>query len=221
MSSIQIMIFWLVVIAVLTSIIAGYSAFSFTALRKSEQTLRDANARLVELSMRDGLTGIYNRRHFEDALDAEWRRARRSRQSLALLLIDIDHFKKLNDTCGHRAGDECLRQVALCLRENLHRPGDTLARYGGEEFVAILPDVDMGGALKVAETMRAAVEGLACRIHGIEKPPRVTVSIGVSSRLPGLEDVSGALVSAADAALYRAKAEGRNRVCDSEAKLVI
>jgi len=179
-------------------------------MRKSERELREANARLTHLAMIDGLTGIYNRRHFEDALEAEWRRSLRLQQRMAVLLIDIDHFKSLNDTYGHHVGDECLRAVAKSLKSALRRPGDIVARYGGEEFAAILPNSDSGGAMLVAEAVRLAIEGLRVRIEGAMAAPSITVSVGVCSHKPTADGSQAFMIASADKALYRAKADGRN-----------
>jgi diguanylate cyclase (GGDEF)-like protein len=170
--------------------------------------LRQANDRLQRLSYIDGLTNIANRRHFEEMLEVEWRRAFRAETQVALLMLDIDHFKIYNDTFGHRAGDGCLTRVAAVLDDSVQRAGDLVARYGGEEFAAILTGTDAPGATEVAERLRAAVEEL-----GIEQGGGVvTVSIGVASGLPGEVASPEALLSAADTALYEAKRAGRNRV---------
>jgi diguanylate cyclase (GGDEF)-like protein len=166
---------------------------------------------LQAIAWTDALTGVGNRHFLDHALDRAMRRARRSARPLSVLMIDIDHFKGLNDRYGHPAGDVCLREIARTLRQALARPDDVLARYGGEEFIALLPDVDGAGALVVAERLRAAVETL--RIEHAGSPCGiVTVSVGVSSvvRLEGA--ATAWLVEAADAALYDAKRAGRNRV---------
>nr|WP_295381968.1 diguanylate cyclase [Pseudoxanthomonas sp.] len=161
----------------------------------------------------DGLTRIPNRRHFEESMDREWRRCMRSGDSLALLMIDIDHFKQINDAYGHPEGDRILQAVARALAGCAHRSSDTVARYGGEEFAALLPSIGRNGALNVAEAMRAAVEELALPsplANGV-----VTISVGVAF----IAAVDGGhpsdLLANADEALYRAKAEGRNRIRDA------
>lgn len=185
---------------------------SQTRLLKASGELERANQRLEQLSTLDGLTNIPNHRHFQERLDMEWRRARREKKPLALLMIDIDFFKFLNDAKGHQAGDECLRQISRALTKCLRRPGDVVARYGGEEFAAILPGLDLENGKVLAERARAAVEGL-----GIEHPASpvgrfVTTSVGVASMVPDRMNTSDTLVAAADRALYRAKQKGRNRV---------
>ena len=164
--------------------------------------LEEANARLQRLSMLDGLTGIANRRHFDEALNVEWRRSIRSHAPLSLLMIDIDAFKPYNDAHGHQAGDECLRHVGALLAELLHRAGDLVARYGGEEFAVLLPETDAGHARQVAEMLRERVAAAA----------QVTISIGLSTIVPELATAAFVLVADADAALYEAKRSGRNRV---------
>jgi diguanylate cyclase (GGDEF)-like protein len=173
-------------------------------LQRAHDELEVANERLEELSLMDALTGVANRRRLQLALEDEWVRSRRSRSPLAFALLDLDHFKQLNDTRGHREGDRCLQMVARFLSGSLGRHSDLVARYGGEEFAILLPETDLDGALIVAEQLRQGIEGL---------PIRVTASIGVASLIPvsgqRLEDV----IEAADRALYRAKTDGRNRVC--------
>jgi diguanylate cyclase (GGDEF)-like protein len=181
-------------------------------LRRSQQELREANARLLELSIRDGLTGVYNRRYFDETLAREWRRGQRTKHRVALLLIDIDHFKALNDSYGHSTGDECLRMVAKCLTDNLRRPGDVVARFGGEEFAIILPGADIAGARQLAECMRSAVDQLKVRLPEPSIAPHITISIGISSQMPPAGSEPSILIAAADHALYEAKDNGRNRV---------
>lgn len=175
--------------------------------------LDEANRELTRLSAVDGLTGIANRRCFDDTLQREWRRAARRRVPLALLLADIDHFKEFNDRYGHQSGDECLKHVAGALAARLNRPTDLVARYGGEEFAVILPETDAAGACRVAEAMCRAVE--AARIGHARSPtgPVVTISIGGAAVVPPDGNVDGmlALLRQADEALYAAKARGRNR----------
>lgn len=165
---------------------------------------------LAQLSQIDPLTGLPNRRQFDEALRRELTRARRSGQGLALLMIDIDHFKLLNDTLGHQAGDERLRDVAEALQACATRATDVVARYGGEEFAAILPGASPAEALAVAETMRAGIEDLA--LASPAPDGRVTVSIG-AARLTEVESDTGQrLIERADAALYDSKRAGRNRI---------
>ena len=167
---------------------------------------------LEPLTYRDGLTRIYNRRKFDVTFEHEWYRAMRNRTSLALVMIDIDHFKAFNDHYLHQVGDECLRRVAHALAASIHRAGDFVARYGGEEFSAVLPDTDLEGALMVAERMREGVSGLAIPHLYSSTTDHVTVSVGIACRVPGREEDPQQLLGLADIALYRAKANGRNRI---------
>jgi len=176
------------------------------------QKLAAANQMLRRLSVVDSLTGIANRRYFEEVLDQEWRRGRREQQPLSLVMIDIDHFKPYNDHLGHQQGDECLKQVAAALDKTARRPGDLLARYGGEEFVGILPNTGHSGALELAEAMRGNVEGLGLPHPESVDDQAVTVSLGVATKIPNGAGGAEELVAAADQALYQAKAAGRNKV---------
>jgi diguanylate cyclase (GGDEF)-like protein/PAS domain S-box-containing protein len=180
--------------------------------RKAAEEELNRTFRLVEnLAMVDGLTGIANRRRFEEKMDEEWRRAMRDGSLLSVLMIDVDHFKPYNDIYGHVLGDGCLRQIAEAAQRVIHRSSDLFARYGGEEFVAVLPNTDSGGAQLVAEQIRLAVEMLGLphsgNPHGV-----VTVSIGCATQALGHDAVSTVLVEAADQALYQAKSAGRNRI---------
>jgi len=166
---------------------------------------------LRSLARTDALTGLCNRRAFDEMAELEWCRAQRSGLPLSLLMIDIDHFKGFNDLYGHSAGDDALAAVARCIGENIRRPGDTAARYGGEEFAVLLPDTGEAGAVRVAETMRAAVQELERR-HVASPYHIVTVSIGVACSSERRFATLRAFVNAADAALYEAKGGGRNRV---------
>jgi diguanylate cyclase len=182
------------------------------ALLTSQEELRKVNAMLNELSVRDGLTGLYNRRHFDAALDTELRRAARNLRPISLLMIDVDCFKALNDGYGHQRGDDCLREVARVLAEHPRRGYDVVARYGGEEFVMLLPDADSYAARAAAESIRHAVHALKIENHGSTVGNVVTVSIGVCCDSPHIYDESQRFVHQADAALYAAKRLGRNRV---------
>jgi len=184
-----------------------------TAEREAERALSILNERLAAMARTDALTGLVNRRGFDEALAAEIARVRRSGTSVGLLLADVDRFKAYNDTYGHPAGDACLRAVADCLTTTLRRPGDVAARYGGEEFAAILPETTAAGVLHIAETLREAVAALAMEHKGNEEGI-VTVSAGVSTITAEEADADGAmlLIERADKALYHAKAAGRNRV---------
>jgi diguanylate cyclase (GGDEF)-like protein/PAS domain S-box-containing protein len=167
---------------------------------------------LQRLTTLDGLTGISNRRHFDDALDQEWRRCQRDKKPLSLIMGDIDFFKAFNDTHGHQMGDYCLKKVAGALSEPLKRPGDLVARYGGEEFMVILPDTGLPGARQIAQTMRSQVEDLGLPHDTSPVKKVVTISLGVATTIPSPMNSATDLLSAVDQALYKAKHEGRNRV---------
>lgn len=177
--------------------------------------LDSANRELTRLSAVDGLTGIANRRQFDESLLREWRRCLRDREPLSLLMVDVDYFKQYNDGYGHQAGDECLKTVAATLREKLRRPADIVARYGGEEFAAVLPDTAQEGAVRVAEAMNSAIQQLGIP-HERSVFGSLTVSVGVATLVPLQIEGLPRLLSAADWALYEAKREGRNcvRVAD-------
>jgi diguanylate cyclase (GGDEF)-like protein len=173
--------------------------------------LREANEELARLAQIDGLTGLGNRRHFDEKLATEWADHQRRGAPLSLVMIDVDHFKRFNDRYGHTEGDEALRDVARALDEAVRRPRDLVARYGGEEMVALLTDTDAEGAANVGEALRAAVEALG-REHVDTERGVLTISVGVATRVPAGEGNPTTLVEDADAALYRAKHAGRNRV---------
>jgi len=172
-----------------------------------------AEKRLEMLSVTDPLTGLGNRRHLDRSAELEWRRARREKEPLSLLMVDVDYFKQYNDRYGHAAGDSVLREVAACIRHTVSRGTDLVARYGGEEFTVLLPNTTMAGAVSVAHSIRQAVCKLAIP-HERSPLRQVTVSIGAATVLPVADRQSelGALFSAGDAALYSAKAAGRNAV---------
>jgi diguanylate cyclase (GGDEF)-like protein len=170
-----------------------------------------AESTLRKLAQTDALTGLANRRTLDEILEREWQRAVRTERPLSLLFVDLDHFKAYNDQYGHPAGDAVLAAVGRCLAEHARRPGDVVARYGGEEFVAVLPDTDSMGALSIAEALRDGVAKLAIEHQGSEQG-HVTVSIGAASWQGLIADSVHSVVKAADEALYRAKAVGRNRV---------
>jgi len=188
-------------------------------LRRAGATLEQQNAALKTLADSDGLTGLANRRLFEDALAGELARARRSGSQFGLILCDVDFFKKYNDRYGHVAGDDCLRHVAAAIAGGARRPGDLAARYGGEEFAVILPETGLEGAMAVADAIRAWVAALAIE-HGDNPAGMVSLSLGVVAGKVGPEPDS-AWVEAADSLLYDAKAGGRNRVAACSASLAI
>ena len=168
---------------------------------------------LERLAQADGLTGIPNRRACDARLDEEWRRALRTGNALACLMIDVDHFKDYNDTYGHLEGDDCLRRVAVVLEGELRRVGDFLARWGGEEFCGLASGPDPAGLPELAERLRAAVEALQIPHRTSAAAPWVTISIGAAAVRPTLGAQPTDLIAAADRALFSAKAQGRNRVC--------
>jgi diguanylate cyclase (GGDEF)-like protein len=183
----------------------------YLSVRIHQAQLETHSAQLANIASTDSLTGVANRRSFNQRLTAEWRRAIRRSASLALILIDIDFFKPFNDTYGHVAGDAALQQVATALASCLSRSEDVFARYGGEEFIAILPETNLAGALTIAERMRQAVADLGIA-HGGSLLQRLTVSCGVACQTPARGSAPESLVEIADAALYQAKRSGRNRV---------
>ncbi len=188
--------------------------------KTAEDQIMALNRELAVLAHTDGLTGLANRRRFDEALGQEWDRAARDRRPLSLLMIDVDRFKLYNDQYGHQRGDQCLHAVAAAVGELVRRPGDLAARYGGEEIALLLPATAAAGATELAARLCGAIEASAIA-HEANVPGRVvTVSIGVATTLPGLtEQAVGAraLIAAADAALYEAKRRGRNRVVASSA----
>jgi diguanylate cyclase (GGDEF)-like protein len=180
------------------------------------QTFRDltdeknAQIKLEQLATRDGLTGLANRRCFDDTLLAEWARAMRQKQPLSLLMVDVDNFKAYNDANGHLGGDDCLKRVASAVASEM-RANDLVARYGGEEFAVILPSQSLKGAAIVAERIRCRVERLQVP-NASAATGHVTVSIGAATAIASADTTASQLVAIADAALYRAKHMGRNRI---------
>ncbi len=179
-------------------------------LEKAMRELENANSRLEVLSTTDALTTLYNRGHFENRLEIEFKRAQRHQRDLSVILCDLDHFKVINDTYGHKAGDECLRQVSLILKNRLNRPGDLIARYGGEEFILLLADTPLDDAAHIARDLCREIHNLP--LQSQQHRFSVTSSFGVSSLSQA--DISSAeeLVHNADMALYRAKNSGRDQV---------
>ncbi len=178
-------------------------------LLDAQETLIEVNRSLELLALEDALTGLSNRRQFDLFIHSEIGRAKRSLTGLALLMLDVDHFKLFNDHYGHLAGDECLRNISAIITENIQRPGDLAARYGGEEFAVVLPGTDYVGAFLVAEKIRRAVLHAGIR-HSEGAEGMVTVSLGVAAYDPTSQAQADDLIGAADKALYVAKASGRN-----------
>ncbi|HMA52385.1 MAG TPA: diguanylate cyclase [Magnetospirillaceae bacterium] len=187
------------------------------ARMRTQLVLRERTRQLLRLASIDGLTGLANRRSFDETLDQEWRRARRNRTPLSLALIDIDFFKRYNDHYGHQAGDDCLKTVATTLAHAAERPGEIVARYGGEEFAVVLPLCDVPTARALAEKMRKRVADLALPHAGSLIGDHVTISCGVATLMGDVESAAAmpdeaALIAAADQALYAAKEAGRDQV---------
>ena len=183
-----------------------------SSVESANELLNGLNRQLEALAARDGLTGLANRRAFDDMLEQEWARALRERQPLSLLMADIDHFKGYNDSNGHPAGDECLRQVAKGIAGSMRRASDHAARYGGEEFAVILPHTDAAAAAVAAEKLRAGIAQLALPHATSGVAAFVTISVGVATLIPARTSQASDLLAAADRALYEAKESGRNRV---------
>ncbi|MTW19711.1 diguanylate cyclase domain-containing protein [Allochromatium palmeri] len=176
------------------------------------EELRQANVKLERMAMKDGLTGLANRRFLDERLRYEWQRLKREQGVLAVILCDIDYFKRFNDYYGHQGGDECLIKVAQAIQSSLQRPGDLCGRYGGEEFLILLPNTDIQGAAITAERIRSAVEALRIKHLESDIAAYVTLSLGVATASPHEGRSAEHLVSVADEALYRAKDQGRNQV---------
>ena len=182
-------------------------------VRQRTAELQEAN--LSTLSTTDSLTGLANRRKFDEVWQTEWQRSVRQGMPLAVIMLDVDFFKRYNDHCGHQAGDACLQQVAHILATGVQRAGELVARYGGEEFVLVLPGARLGDAQASAERIRAAVQAAAIAHPASPLGPCVTVSVGFAADTPRLGEDPERLLRAADAALYQAKAQGRNCCCAS------
>lgn len=179
----------------------------------AEELLMQAHAAVERIAIVDALTGVANRRRFDESLKAEWHRAMRDRAPLSLLFLDVDHFKLYNDSYGHVRGDSCLRQIAESAQQVVSRPGDLLARYGGEEFAVLLPGTPSEGAMKVAADICEGLRSLSLA-HFANEPGIVTISIGCATIVPELGQQSQMLIEIADLALYSAKRGGRNQVCN-------
>jgi len=186
-------------------------------LARKRRALEKTNRMLEDLALLDGLTGLYNRRHFNTQVEREWNRARREHSPLSLMMIDIDHFKRFNDTYGHLAGDRCLRAVADALRGCFVRASDLVARYGGEEFVVLAGAVDRQQARERAELVRRAIKELPIERPGRAAAPAITVSIGLATAVPDRGITPEDLLLAADRSLYQAKRQGRDRVVQASA----
>ena len=185
---------------------------AYFALNEIQKELEKSNKKLQILSSMDALTKIPNRLTFDETLDKEWRNAHRSHEQLSLLMLDIDHFKKYNDTYGHQSGDDCLIQVAQTLYASTDRPMDLVCRYGGEEFSVILPDTRIEGAMKVAERMLENITNLKIEHKFSDTSDIVSITIGVASCYPQENTLPASLISMSDQALYVAKESGRNKV---------
>jgi diguanylate cyclase (GGDEF)-like protein len=182
-------------------------------LEREIKQRKEIEDQLRELSITDALTGLSNRRHFDDVLDAELQRAQRKGHSLSLVLIDIDDFKSFNDTHGHVKGDECLQRLSTLIEETVRRPGDLAARYGGDELALIFPDTDAADALRITDGICKAIYdlNLSHESSSVSGCDRITTSAGIASIAPKRDSVPADFVLAADKALYKAKREGRNR----------
>ncbi|MDQ2149456.1 diguanylate cyclase [Alcaligenaceae bacterium C4P045] len=188
---------------------------AYRALHASQQQLLEMNLELRRLSNLDGLTGLANRRYFDEYLGAEWQRALREQRDIALMMVDVDHFKRYNDTYGHVAGDGALQQVAQALQGTADRSTDLAARYGGEEFSLVMPNTSLGGARLIGEKLRRAVAALAVEHKASTTGDILSVSIGAATMVPQHGMTFTALVDAADRNLYAAKHQGRNQVVAS------
>ncbi|MFI3189578.1 hypothetical protein BCS42_04985 [Crenothrix sp. D3] len=180
-----------------------------------QKQLEITNQRLHKLSMSDGLTQIANRRQFDSYLEQEWQRAMREKQSIALLIADIDFFKPYNDTYGHQGGDDCLKRVAQAIEEVLKRPTDLAARYGGEEFGVILPNTCIAGAIEISEQVCQAVRDLKIPHEKSSTASYVTISLGISCVIPEANHKLQDFIKTADNCLYKAKEQGRNQFVES------
>jgi len=185
---------------------------AYRALRISQQALMETNLELQRLTNVDGLTGVGNRRYFDEFLDAEWKQAIRAQEPISLLMLDIDHFKQYNDAHGHLAGDDLLRTVAQTVASSFRRPRDFTARFGGDEFGVILPQSAVGDLPALGNTVVSAVEALRLPYRESPVAGHVTISAGGATCTPCHGDSFEMLIAAADKALYRAKREGKNRV---------
>ncbi|MCQ8105874.1 diguanylate cyclase [Methylomonas sp. SURF-2] len=173
--------------------------------------LKQTTDMLESMAWIDGLTGIPNRRRFDQMLEVEWKRAQRNRLPLGIIMVDIDHFKEYNDCHGHGEGDVCLKQVAAMFAATVNRPGDLVARYGGEEFVILMPETDTDGTRQLADQLRHRIESMQIPHTHSSASRWVTISLGYASLIPQANQASSALLDEADSMLYQAKSLGRNR----------
>ncbi|SFL90251.1 diguanylate cyclase [Rugamonas rubra] len=197
-------------------IVKPFHATVVKARVNTQLTVKRQADQLRAMAMVDGLTGVANRRRFDAVLEIEWRRAAREGAELAVIMIDVDFFKRYNDRFGHLAGDNCLQQVAGALQQRLDRSSDLLARYGGEEFACVLPATGLDGALICGNALEQRVRALALPHPDSEAAPVVTVSIGVAVGRPSEGGSAAALLASADTQLYCAKQSGRARVCGQQ-----
>jgi diguanylate cyclase (GGDEF)-like protein/PAS domain S-box-containing protein len=181
--------------------------------KKTEQRLQEAYSAVEALAITDALTGLANRRHFDQYLATEWRRSMRDRQPLSLLMLDADKFKAYNDTNGHQRGDNCLKQIAEACMDVVSRPGDLVARFGGEEFVVVLPNTENEGAMHVGNEICEALRNRRLP-HSGNLSGVVTISAGCATQIPGFGKHATDLIEMADKALYKAKNNGRDQVCN-------
>jgi len=179
-------------------------------LKESNTKLHQAYDKLEKIALTDSLTEIANRRHFDEIYKKEWTRAQRMKESISIILIDIDYFKKYNDTYGHQKGDECLRKVAGVLQTTVNRSSDLVARYGGEEFIILLADTEADGAGTVAGNIKRKIAALAIEHNASDISPHLTLSMGCSFLIPHTDIHRDKLIHAADQALYQSKESGRN-----------
>ena len=187
---------------------------------KTHLTLKFQSDLLRKLVFLDGLTGVFNRRYFDQQLSMEMARSMRNGSPLALIMLDVDYFKRYNDRYGHQAGDDCLRQIAMTIKEGLRRPADLVARYGGEEFACILPETGFDDAMSLACELELRVRGKNIAHENSDAAQVVTISLGVAGRAGDTPGDAGALLAQADAQLYKAKNSGRGRVCGAMMKTV-
>jgi diguanylate cyclase (GGDEF)-like protein len=187
---------------------------------KTHLTLKLQSDVMRKLVFLDGLTGVYNRRYFDQQLSIELARSVRNKSPLALIMLDVDFFKRYNDRYGHQVGDDCLRQVALCVKEGLRRPADLVARYGGEEFACILPETDFASAMAIAIDLEQRVRAKGIPHADSEVASVVTVSLGVAGWEAGATVEAGALLAESDLQLYQAKHAGRGQACGAMLKSI-